>query len=124
MEFKYDLSNLLDVKLPQNTNIKPETVVNVLKSIMIEDSSADTYLNENGEYKIGILQGISDKEEKAKFIGFEARKEYKLNQIQKLEDEKEILENEKEIIIEEIESIDLKITKLKEEYNKFLKKMN
>lgn len=122
VEFKYDLSNLLDVKLPQNTNIKPETVVNVLKSIMIEDNSADTYLNENGEYKIGILQGISDKDEKAKFIGFEARKEYKLNQIQKLEDEKEALENEKEIIIEEIESIDLKITKLEEEYNKFPKK--
>lgn len=122
VEFKYDLSNLLDVKLPQNTNIEPETVVNVLKSIMIEDSSADTYLNENGEYKIGILQGISDKDEKAKYIGFEARREYKLNQIQKLEEEKMALENEREIVIEEIENIDLKITKLKEEYNKFPKK--
>ena len=88
VEFNYDLSNLLDVKLPQNTTINPKTVINVLKSIMIEDSSADTYLNENGEYKIGILQGISDKDEKAKFIGFEARREYKLNQIQKLEEEK------------------------------------
>lgn len=122
VEFNYDLSNLLDVKLPQNTNIEPETVVNVLKSIMIEDSSADTYLNENGEYKIGILQGISDKDEKAKYIGFEARREYKLNQIQKLEEEKMALENEREIVIEEIENIDLKITKLKEEYNKFPKK--
>ena len=122
VEFKYDLSNLLDVKLPQNTNIEPGTVVNVLKSIMIEDSSADTYLNDNGEYKIGILQGISDKDEKAKYIGFEARREYKLNQIQKLEEEKMALENEREIVIEEIENIDLKITKLKEEYNKFPKK--
>ena len=122
VEFKYDLSNLLDVKLPQNTNIEPETVVNVLKSIMIEDSSADTYLNENGEYKIGILQGISDKDEKAKYICFDARREYKLNQIQKLEEEKMALENEREIVIEEIENIDLKITKLKEEYNKFPKK--
>ena len=122
VEFKYDLSNLLDVKLPQNTDIKPETVVNVLKSIMIEDSTSDTYLNENGEYKIGILQGIADKEEKAKFIGAEARKEYKLNQIQKLEGEKEALKQENISITEEITNIDLNLNKLKEEYNKFPKK--
>lgn len=122
VEFKYDLSNLLDVKLPQNTDIKPETVVNVLKSIMIEDSTSDTYLNENGEYKIGILQGIADKEEKAKFIGAEARKEYKLSQIQTLEEEKEALKQENISIIEEITNIDLSLNKLKEEYNKFPKK--
>ena len=66
LEFKHDLSHLLNVKLSQDSNIKEETVYNVLKSIMIEDKTANTYVNEKGEYKIGILQGIADKDEKAK----------------------------------------------------------
>ena len=122
VEFTYDLSHLLSVKLPQDSNIKEETVYNVLKSIMIEDKTANTYVNEKGEYKIGILQGIADKDEKAKFIGTEARKEFKQKQIQKLEEEKSNLQTEKDNLEKEIEQIDEKINQIKEEYNKFPKK--
>ena len=122
LEFKHDLSHLLNVKLSQDSNIKEETVYNVLKSIMIEDKTANTYVNEKGEYKIGILQGIADKDEKAKFIGTEARKEFKQKQIQKLEEEKLNLQIEKDSLEKEIEQIDEKIEKIKEEYNKFPKK--
>ena len=122
IEFKHDLSHLLNVKLPQNALIKEETVYNVLKSIMIEDKSANTYVNEKGEYKIGILQGIADKQEKAKFIGTEARKEYKEKQIQKLEEEKINLQIQQQTIEKEIQEIEQNINILKEEYNKFPKK--
>lgn len=122
VEFTHDLSHLLNVKLPHDSNIKEETVYNVLKSIMIEDKTANTYVNEKGEYKIGILQGIADKEEKAKFIGTEARKEFKLKQIKELEEEKLNLQIEKNNLEKEIEQIDKKINQIKEEYNKFPKK--
>lgn len=119
VEFKHDLTQSLEVKLPQNTNIKEETVYNVLKSIMIEDRNSDTYVNEKGEYKIGILHGIADKEEKAKFIGLEAKKEYKQNIIAKLEKQKEELEKEKEKTSNKIEELNQKLSKIEEEYKKF-----
>ena len=59
---------------------------------------------------------------KQKFIGTEARKEFKQKQIQKLEEEKLNLQIEKDSLEKEIEQIDEKIEKIKEEYNKFPKK--
>ena len=123
VEFKHDLSLLLDVKLPQDTNINNETVYNVLKSIMIEEKKG-TYINENGEYKIGILEGIADKEEKAKYIGSEARKEFKEKQIRKIEEEIEELNSKKEKELEEIKKLELDFAQLKQEYEKFPNKKN
>ena len=124
IEFKHDLTQVLNVNLPQNSKIKEETVYNILKSIMIEDKNADTYLNEKGEYKIGILQGLIDKNEKAKFIGLEAKKEYKQRIIEDLEVQKRKLEEQKEKIQNEIENLDQKLKKIEEEYKSFPNKDN
>lgn len=124
IEFKHDLTYLLDVKLPQNTKIENQTVYNILKSIMIEEKDANTYINENGEYKIGIIEGIADKEEKAKFIGSEARKEYKENQIRKLEELILELNKDKEELDEQINTLENKLQKLSEEYSNFPSKEN
>lgn len=122
VEFKHDLSHLLEVKLPEDSKISEETVYNVLKSIMIEDKNAHTYLNEKGEYKIGILHGNVDKEEKAKFIGIKARKEFKEKQIQKLEEKKLKLQIEKENIEKQLEEVEKNLKEIETEYNKFPKK--
>ena len=119
IEFKHDLSHLLEVKLPQESKIKPELVSSILKSIMIEDKSESTYINEKGEYKIGILQGIADKEEKAKYIGSEARRQFKEKQIKELEEQIAQIEAEKEKIVEKIENLENQANKLKEEYEAF-----
>lgn len=119
VEFKHDLTHLLDVKLPQGVKIKPELVCNILKSIMIEDKEATTYMNEKGEYKIGLLKGITDKEEKAKYIGSEARKEYKEKQIIELNKQINNLKENKENIGKQINNLEEKLEQLKEEYEKF-----
>ena len=121
IEQKNNLTNILDVKLPQNSKVKYDTVLNILKSIVIEDkdNSSDIYVNENGEYKIGILQGFSDKQEKAKFIGLEAKKEYKKKQIEKLEDEKNNLEKVLSDIQAEIDTTNKKLEIMEEEYKSF-----
>lgn len=119
VEFKHDLTHNLEVKLSQMTKIKEETVYNVLKSIMIEDKNSDTYVNEKGEYKIGLLCGRADKNEKAKFIGLEAKKEYKKKIIEELEKQKEVLESHQEKIDIEIEELNQKLNKIEEEYKDF-----
>lgn len=124
VEFKHDLTQILDVKLPQTAEIKEETVYNILKSIMLEDKSEDTYVNEKGEYKIGILQGIADKNEKAKFIGLEAKKEYKQKLIMELEEQKRNLEEQEEKIQSEIQELEQKLKKIEEEYKNFPNKDN
>lgn len=119
VEFKHDLSYFLDVKLPEKTKIKQETVVNILKSIMIAEKSAHTYINEQGEYKIGILEGIADKKQKAKYIGNEARKRFKEKIIKELEEEIIALNDEKTNIENQINELELNAQKLREEYDKF-----
>lgn len=118
VEFKHDLTNLLDVKLPQNCNIKQELIYNVLKSIMIEEKSS-TYINENGEYKIGVLEGIADSNEKAKFIGSEARRQFKQNKIKEIEEQIEELIIRKNQVNEEIQKLDSRLQLLKNEYDGF-----
>jgi len=124
IEFKHDLTEFLEVKLPQDTKIKSQTVFNILKSIMIEEKQANTYINEDGEYKIGILLGVADKEEKAKYIGLDARKEYKQKQIRLLEEKVLKLNNEKEKLNSQILNLEEKMEILKTEYEKFPNKEN
>ena len=123
VEFKHDLSYLLEVNMPQESQVSKETVYNVLKSIMIEEKQG-TYINENGEYQIGIIEGIADKEEKAKFIGNKARKEFKEKQIQELKEKIEELNQYKEKLLSQIDSLEDNINLLKEEYKKFPNKQN
>ncbi len=124
IEFKHDLTQVLNVRLPQNAKIKEETVYNVLKSIMIEDKNADTYVNEKGEYKIGILEGMIDKTQQAKFIGLEARKEYKRKIIEDLQSQIEILKIQKEEIQNELLLLEQKLKIIENEYKNFPNKDN
>lgn len=119
VEFKHDLTQSLEVKLSHMIGMKEETVYNVLKSIMVEDKNSDTYVNEKGEYKIGLLCGMADKNEKAKFIGLEAKREYKKKILEELEKQKEDLESQREKIDIEIEELNQKLSKIEEEYKKF-----
>lgn len=119
IEFKHDLTEFLEVKLPQDTKIKTQTVFNILKSIMIEEKQSNTYINEDGEYKIGILLGIADNEEKAKYIGSEARRQYKQKQIEILENQIFDLNDEKEQLSSKILNLEEKLQVLKTEYERF-----
>ncbi len=122
VEFKHDLTHIFDVKLPQDVQIKQETVISVLKSVMLEDKQASTYINEKGEYKIGILEGLSDKEEKAKFIGTETRRQFKEKKIQEIEEQINSLINSKKEIEGDLEKLQQQLETLQEEYNNFPKK--
>ncbi len=42
-EFKHDLTELLDIKLPENSKNYSEDVYNVLKTIMLTDDNEDNW---------------------------------------------------------------------------------
>lgn len=110
-EFKHDLTELLDIKLPENSKIIPEDVYNVLKTIMLTDDNEDNYITEKGTYKIGMIKGQALTGKQAQFIGVEARKKYKENKILELEN----------LVAEISQNIEEKIKLLTDEENKEIK---
>lgn len=85
--FKHELSSLLEPVIPESGSISSEDIDNVLKSIMLDNQDGLSYLNENGEYSIGIIKGKTTSKYIPKFIGVEARRRYRLENIQRLEHE-------------------------------------
>ena len=108
--YAYDLSTLLKPVAPEGGSISVEEIDDVLKSIMLDKQEGLAYLNESGEYAMGILNGKTTSCYTPKFIGVEARKRHKQENIQKLE--QEIAEIEKRLEHEEEKIWELE-TKLK-----------
>lgn len=121
-EFKHDLTELLDIKLPENAKISQEDVYNVLKTIMLTDENAENYITEKGTYKIGMIKGQAVKGKQAQFIGVEARKKYKESKILELEEAiAEItlnIEEQMKLLADE----ENKQMKLQEEFQNFMTK--
>ncbi|OQY10361.1 MAG: TIGR02680 family protein [Fusobacteriia bacterium 4572_132] len=90
-------------------------VIKILKSISIKKEGS-FYITENGEYKLGVLEGIANPNYNSKYIGIEARKRLKEEKIKKYEIEIENLNYEKEKIILSIEENNDKINILRKEY--------
>lgn len=121
-EFRHDLSEILKVDLPENAPIKPEEVVNVLKTILLDDIENGNYIDEKGIYKIGMLKGKADTNKVAQYIGVIARKRYQENKIQELNEAKEQTKLEIEQIRKELENIENKKVSLKGEWDNFMPK--
>ena len=121
-EFKHDLTELLDIKLPEDSKISQEDVYNVLKTIMLTDENAENYITENGTYKIGMIMGQALTGKQAQFIGVEARKKYKQNKILDLErtisDITLCIEDKLKLLAEE----ENKKIKLQQEFQNFMTK--
>lgn len=90
--FRQDLSYYLKPVAPEGSEITFEVIDNVLKSIMLDNDGQCAYINGKGEYAIGILQGSTTREYIPKFLGIEARKRYRLENILRLEGEITALE--------------------------------
>lgn len=107
MEFGYSICDMFDVVKPQDCNVKVEDISNVLTHIKLDKQDDKTYVGKEGEYKIGLLNGQAHKNIKAKYIGKEAKRQYKEKQI-------ELLKKEIEDILETIEIYNLNIEEIKE----------
>jgi uncharacterized protein (TIGR02680 family) len=112
----HELSELLKVDSIDVKGISSEDIDNILKSILIDESNESTYINEKGDYSIGILKGKVTKDYIPKFIGTAARKRYREEQIERLSQELIILEAKVESFKIKINDINDRLEGLKKEF--------
>ncbi|TDT57246.1 TIGR02680 family protein [Fonticella tunisiensis] len=120
----HDLSELLR---PEKIDVEGITAVdidNVLKSILIDEESSRTYINEKGEYGIGILKGKTSKTYVPRFIGASARKRFREEMIESLTRELEDIKMQIRAIEDEKERVLVRLGALREELNAFPKDMD
>ena len=113
------LLDILEITKPENNSITIEEISNILSNISLDENAEGTYVDDEGNYKIGLIKGKVNKTEEAKYIGREAKRRYKEKMIQELQAQIEV---QKSIIEEQqikIQKILDKIETLKEEYKNF-----
>lgn len=119
---KNNLMEWLDIDNPDNDMFLYQNVSSVLSAISAGKSDqAATWIDENGNYRIGVLEGTVTNQYTPCFIGLAAREQYRLDKITELqqlaEEKRKEIETEKEKIAE----IQGRLKKLEEEWNAFPK---
>jgi len=115
----YNLSEMLKAESLKVAGLSQEDVENVLTSILIDESENSTYINEKGQYSIGILKGTVTNTYVPKFIGTFARQKYREEEIEKLSQELRAIEEKIVEYNEEINELNSKLDVLKKEFNGF-----
>ena len=113
------LLDILEITKPENNSITIEEISNILSNISLDENAEGTYVDDEGNYKIGLIKGKVSKTEEAKYIGREAKRRYKEKMIHELQLQ---IEAQKRIIEEQqikIQKIIDKIEILKEEHKNF-----
>ena len=107
-ESKYaagSIAELLNVDNPENNILFYQQIANALSGIGYM-SKGNTYIDENGNYQLGVLTGTITKEYKAKFIGAKARETYRLTMINELQGKLAVLKNEQEVVIKKLDQLE------------------
>lgn len=100
--------------------VSAEDVDRVLRSIRIgEAAGEETAVLPNGTYRIGPLRGHAPREEQAVYIGKEARRQYRLREIARLEAEWDRLRRERDEWAERRREHAARLERLEEEYRRF-----
>lgn len=117
--FRHELSSLLKPEQLIEGELTYEDIDNVLKSIMLDQQEALTYINEKGEYGIGVLKGKVSAATCARFIGSQARKSYREEIIRKIEIEIEEIKARICGQEEKIKELENKLEALQTEFKRF-----
>lgn len=117
-----NLMDWLDIDNPDHDMFLYQNVSGVLSAITSGRSDqAATWIDEDGNYKIGVLEGTVTKQYTPCFIGSTAREQYRLDKIAELQQLLEEKQKEIETEEQEIEKIQSRLKKLSEEWNTFPK---
>ncbi|KYH35067.1 chromosome partition protein Smc [Clostridium tepidiprofundi DSM 19306] len=114
---KHNITNYFDVDKDGLNGVAFETVDNILQGIfLVEDSMA--FVDEKGNYSIGIIKGKASTDYTLKYIGASSRKKHRERIInEKLNDIEKLLKDIKELELEKLE-IENKIGILDDEMGK------
>ena len=121
---KQNLSALLDVNNEENDILKYQSVANILSSIgVLEDGqvaeAANTWVDADGNYRIGVVEGTVTREYQARYIGVRAREKFRQEKIEQLEQEKVLWERQLEECESKIQKLHEELKQLQYEWNSF-----
>lgn len=114
----YNLTQYLKVDNTDLNNVSYEDVDNVIQSILL-DKSSNTYIDEKGNYGIGILKGKTKTSYELSYIGESSRKKYRERQIEELNKNKFEIEAKIKNLNETIENYKNRLKLLEDEFNNF-----
>lgn len=111
-----NLTEYLSVETSELNGIKYEEVDDVLRSMFL-DKSSSTYIDEKGNYGLGILKGRATGDYETKYIGAAARKQHREKLIEEIK--KEIVELQEKSLLEinKMKVLEERIQALEKEYN-------
>ena len=121
---KNNLQDLLNIDNTENDILFYQKISKVLSSIGYQspnEQEASTGINENGNFKIGILEGTITGDYQAKYIGAMSRERYRKEQENLLQEICERLQNELELQMEKIRQNEADIALLEKEEAEFPK---
>ncbi|MHB1394742.1 MAG: TIGR02680 family protein [Clostridia bacterium] len=104
--FKQDLSLFMKPSIHEGGEISYELIDDVLKSIVVDDSEENAYIGENGIYTMGILRGKVSGAQEPRFLGVQARRKYRHENINRIELELQGLKEELEVEATKLKELD------------------
>ncbi|MFT9496798.1 TIGR02680 family protein [Anaerosolibacter sp.] len=117
----HDVTELLKPEKIDVEGITRENIDGALKSILIDEGNSSVYINEKGQYGIGILRGKTTDNHIPKFIGTTARARFRTEKIEALKEELFHLEEVVLKVKKDRETFLDRMKALKEEFDDFPK---
>lgn len=103
----HTLADYLQPDLEASKHIDPVYIDEVLRSILVvaDDDVEPLSIGVDGTYKVGLVEGHAVPIEQVRFIGKNARKRYRKQQIERIQEEIATLEKERHHIERDIQSL-------------------
>lgn len=118
----HDLSFLLKAEKIEDIQISPAIINQALKSIVLNREDSLTFLDEKGEFSIGILRGKTSGSFEAKYIGVQTREKYRKQVIEGLEAEIKQINSQIDEESKKIEKLNGLLALIQEEFARFPEK--
>ncbi len=121
---KQNMLDILDVDNEEGDILKYQSVANILSAIGAQTDGASeegnsTWVDDRGNYRIGVLEGTITHDYKARYIGVRAREKFRAEKIAELEENAARLKEQMERYAEEKKQLEEKIEVLQKEWRAF-----
>lgn len=116
-----NVMEVLDVANPDQDILMHQLIGGVLRGIGYEDGAeaGGTWVDRQGHYRLGVLEGTITQEYEAQFIGARTRERSRQRRLLQLQEEYEALAQEKAAIDRQIEEIEKRLAVLAQEFAAF-----
>ncbi len=114
-----ELSQLLKPVVVEEAGVTFQDIDNALKSIMLDKYDSSTYVDNDGNYCVGILAGSTTRQYQTKYLGIEARKRYRQEIIDTLTTEIKSIESDISLVEQVINELKNKLEIINTEFRFF-----